>query len=131
MDWVEYKHTILGARIAWNSAKHLLAYLCSNVIPFAAILRVPDDAPVKLPTAPDVCPLGTLSAIGEELKTNHLATITEFKHKGREERDKREEEGLGDRRGETQSVVIPEINGKFIGFKFEMLFNYTHDQVLS
>jgi hypothetical protein len=27
--------------------------------------------------------------------------------------------------------VIPEINRKFIGFKIEMLFNYTHDQGLS
>jgi hypothetical protein len=35
----------------------------------------------------------------EELKTKSLATITEFKHKGREERDGREKEGLGDRWG--------------------------------
>ena len=27
--------------------------------------------------------------------------------------------------------MIPEINRKFIGFKIEMLFNYTHDQGLS
>jgi len=38
---------------------------------------------------------------------------------------------LGDRWGEKQSVVIPEINDTFIGFKIEMLFNYTHDQGLS
>ncbi len=63
-------------------------------------LRVPDDAPVKLPTTPDVCTLGTLSTIGEELKTKSLATITEFKHKGREERDRREKKGLGDRSDE-------------------------------
>ncbi len=36
-----------------------------------------------------------------------------------------------DRWGEKQSVVIPEINDKFIGIKTEMLFNYTHDQGLS
>jgi hypothetical protein len=40
-------------------------------------------------------------------------------------------EGLGDRRGENQSVVIPEINDKFIGLIIEMLFNFTHDQGLS
>ncbi len=91
----------------------------------------PDDAPVKSPTDLDVCTLGTLSAIGEELKTKSLATITEFKHKGREERDRREKEGLGNRWGGKQSVVIPEIIDKFIGFKIEMLFNYTHDQGLS
>jgi hypothetical protein len=78
----------------------------------------------KLPTAPDVCTLGTLPAIGEELlKTQSLATNTEFKHTGREERDRRENEVLGDRWGEQQSVVIPKINNKFIGFKIEMLFN--------
>ncbi len=38
---------------------------------------------------------------------------------------------MGDRWGEKQSVAIPEINHKFIGFKIEMLFNYTHDQGLS
>jgi hypothetical protein len=37
---------------------------------------------------------------------------------------------LGDRQGEKQSIVIPEINDKCIGFKIE-LFNYTHDQGLS
>ncbi len=96
-----------------------------------AILRVPDDAPVKLPTASDVCTLGTLSAIGEELKTKSLATITEFKHKCREERDRRDKEGLGDRWGEKQSVGIPEINNKLIEFEIEMRFNCTHDQGLS
>ncbi len=38
---------------------------------------------------------------------------------------------MGDRWDEKQSVVIPEINNKFHGFKIEMLFNYTHDQGLS
>jgi hypothetical protein len=113
------------------SAKYLLANFCLIVIPLVAKLRVPDDAPVKLPTAPDVCTLGTLSAIGEELKTKSLATITEFKYKGREEEDRREKEWLGDRWGEKQSFVIPEINDKFIGFKIEMLFKFTHDQGLS
>jgi hypothetical protein len=113
------------------SATHLLINLCSVVIPLAKELIVPDDAPVKLPTAPNLCTLGTLSAIGEELETKCLETLTEFKREGREERDRRENEGLGDRWGEKQSVVIPEINKKFIGFKIEMLFNYTHDQGLS
>jgi hypothetical protein len=113
------------------SAKHLLANLRLIVIPLAAILRVPDDAPVKLPAAPDVCTLGTLSAIGKELKTKSLVTITEFKHKGRDERDRREKEGLGDRQGKKQSVATPEISDKFIGFDIKMLFNYTHDQGLS
>ncbi len=89
-----------------HSAKYLLVNLCLIVIPLAAKLRVPNDAPVKLPTAPDVCPLGTLSALGEELKTKSLTTITEFKHKGRDERDRREKEGLGDRWAEMTSVVI-------------------------
>ena len=113
------------------SATHLLANLCLVVIPLAKELILPDDAPVKLPTAPDLCTLETLSATGEELKTKSLETVTEFKQEGREERDRREKEGLGDRWGEKQSVVIPEINHKFIGFKIKMLFKYTHDQGLN
>ena len=50
---------------------------------------LPNDAHVKLklPTAPDVCTLGTLSAKGEDLETKCLETVTEFKQEGREERD--------------------------------------------
>ncbi len=105
------------------SAMHLLANLCSVVIPLAKELTVPDDPPVKLPIAQDVCTLGTLSVIGEEMETKRLETVSEFKREGREERDRRENEGLGDRWGEKQSVAIPEINHKFIGFKIKMLFN--------
>jgi hypothetical protein len=57
------------------SAENLLANWCLIVIPLAAILREPDDAPVKLPTAPDVCTLGTLSAIREGPKTKSLAQL--------------------------------------------------------
>ena len=65
------------------SATHLLINLCSVVIPLAKELIVPDDAPEKLPTAPDLCTLGTLSAIGEELETKRLETVTEFKQEVR------------------------------------------------
>jgi hypothetical protein len=47
-----------------------------------------------------VCTLGTLSAIGEELENKRLETVTEFKREGREERDRQENAGLGDRWGE-------------------------------
>jgi hypothetical protein len=50
------------------SAQHLLDQFCKVIIPLAAKKTIPDDAPAKLPTAPDVQTLGTLSAIGEELK---------------------------------------------------------------
>jgi hypothetical protein len=76
-------------------------------------------------------PLELCQQLERSCKQKRLVTITEFKHKGREERNRMEKERLGDRRGEKQSVVIPEINGKFIGFKIEMLFKNTHDQGLS
>ncbi len=101
------------------------------MIPLATKLNVPDDAPAKLPTAPDLCTLGSLSAIGDELKTKGLVQIAEFKQKGRTERDRKEEEGRGDRWAEKQSAVRPEINSKFVGFKIKMLINYTHDQGLN
>ena len=68
MGWMQAHHPRRKNGKAY-SAKNLLANWYLIVIPLAAILRVPDDAPVKLPTAPDVCTLGSLSAIGDELKT--------------------------------------------------------------
>ena len=66
--------------MARYSATHLLANLCLVVIPLVKELTVPDDAPVKLSTAPDVCTLGTLSAIREELENKHLETaLNDFK----------------------------------------------------
>ncbi len=87
----------------------------------AAKKTIPGDAPAKLPTAPDVHTLATLSAIGEELKIK-------FKEKGREEKDRREEEGFGDRWADRQRLVRPHIDNHFIGFRTEMLLHYTHEQ---
>ncbi len=83
LGWMQAHHPWSKNGTDAYNAKHLLANLCLIVIPLAAILRVPDDATVKLTTAPDVCHLGTLSAIREELKTKKIVIITEFKHKGR------------------------------------------------
>ncbi len=71
----------------------MLDHLCKVVIPLAAKKTIPDDAPEKFPTAPDVHTLVTLSANGEELKIKGLAEITQFKEKGRGERERREEDG--------------------------------------
>jgi hypothetical protein len=94
----------------------------------AAKKTIPDDAPAKLPTAADVHTLGTLSAIGEELKIKGLSEIAQFKEKGREKRDRREEEGFGDMWADRQRVVSSDIDKHFIGFRIEMLFHYTHGQ---
>jgi hypothetical protein len=141
---VKEQHLICTLGLGWEEAHHpwtkngraysyrqLLDHLCNVVIPLATKLYVPDNAPAKLPTAPDLCTLGTLSAIGDELKTKGLAQIAEFKQKVRTERDRREEEGRGDRWAKKQSTVRPEINNKFVGFKIKMLFNYAHDQGLN
>jgi hypothetical protein len=131
LGWEEAHHPWTKNGQAYSS-RQLLDHLCNVVIPLATKLNVPDDAPAKLPTAPDLCTLGTLSAIGDELKTKGLAQIAEFNQKGRTERDRREEEGRGDRWAEKQSAVIPEINNKFVGFKIDIiLFNYIHDQGLN
>jgi hypothetical protein len=55
------------------SAQHLLGHLCKVFIPLAAKKTNPDEASEKLPTAPGVHTLGTLSAIGEELEIKGLA----------------------------------------------------------
>ena len=79
-------------------------HLCKVFIPLAAKKTIPYNTPAKLPTAPDVPTLGTLSAIGEQLKTKSSAQIAKFKVKGREERDRREEEGFGDRWAENREL---------------------------
>jgi hypothetical protein len=105
-----------------------LDHLCKVVISFAAKKNIPDDAPAKLPTAPDVHTLGMLSAIGDELKIKGLSEIAQFKEKGREERYRREEGVLGDRWADRQRAVRPDLDKNFIGFRIEMLFHYTHGQ---
>jgi hypothetical protein len=111
LGWEEAHHPWTKNGWAYSS-RQLLDHLCNVVIPLATKLNVPDDAPAKLPTAPDLCTLGSLSAIGDELKTKGLVQIAEFKQKGRTERDRREEDGRGDRWAEKQSAVRPEINNE-------------------
>ena len=62
------------------------------------------------------------------MKIIGLVDIAQFKEKGREERDRREEEGFGDRWADRQRVVRPDIDKHFIGFRIEMLFHYIHGQ---
>ncbi len=57
-----------------------------------------------------------------------LSEISQFKEKDMEERDRREEEGFGDRWADRQRVVRPDTDKHFIGFRIEMLFHYTHGQ---
>jgi hypothetical protein len=64
--------------------------LCKVVAPLAAKKTIPYDAPEYLPTAPDLHTLGTLSAIGEEVKIKGLSETAQFTEKGREERERRE-----------------------------------------
>jgi hypothetical protein len=89
---------------------------------------IPDDALAKLQPAPDLHTLGMLPTIGEELKNNGLGEIAQFKEKGREERDRREEEGFADRWADRQRVVRPNIDKHFIGLGIEMLFQFKHEQ---
>jgi hypothetical protein len=52
----------------------------------------------------------------------------QFKEKVREERDRREEEGFGDRLEDRQRVVRPDIDKHFIGFRIDKLFHCTYGQ---
>jgi hypothetical protein len=69
LGWEDAHHSWSKNGVTY-SAQHLLDHLCKVVIPLTAKKTIPDDAPAKLPTFPDVQTLGTLSAIGEELKIN-------------------------------------------------------------
>ncbi len=62
------------------------------------------------------------------MKIEVSSDIAQFKEKGREERDRREEEGFGVRWADRQRVARPDIDKHFIGFRIEILFHYTHGQ---
>ena len=59
------------------------------------------------------------------MKSKDENNLAELKKKAYVERDRREADGVGDRWSEMQRSAMPEIDSTLIGFRIEMLFEYT------
>jgi hypothetical protein len=69
--------------------------------------------------------LGTKSEIALSMESKNESKLAEFKEKAYSERDKREEDGIGDRWSEMQRSVMPDIDSTLVGFRIEKLFEYS------
>jgi len=95
------------------------------VIPLAETRVVPGEPPLSLPSPPDMPSLGTKSEIALSMESKNESKLAEFKEKAYSERDKREEDGIGDRWSEMQRSVMPDIDSTLVGFRIEKLFEYS------
>ena len=96
------------------------------MIPLLAETRdVPGEPPLSLPSPPEMPSLGTKSEIALSMESKNESKLAEFKVKAYAERDKQEADGIGDRWSEMQRSVMPDIDSTLIGFRIEMLFEYT------
>ncbi len=95
------------------------------MIPLAGTLDVPGEPPLTLPSPPEMQSLGTKSEIAMTMKSRDENNLAEFKKKACVERDRRDTDGVGDRWSEMQRSVMPQMDSTLIGFRIEMLFEYT------
>ena len=59
------------------------------------------------------------------MKSRDENNLAEFKVKTYAKRDRRGVDGVGDRWSEMQRSVMPDIDSTLIGFRIEVLFEYT------
>ncbi len=125
LGWKEAHHPWSSQGEMYTSSD-IFRHLIETVIPLQDIMEVPDDAPINLPTAPDVNKLGLQTDVALNLKVANSKKIAKFKQDAREERDQREAAGEGDCWHEMQQTIAPSIDKHLIGFRIEMLFTYTN-----
>jgi hypothetical protein len=107
------------------TSTQLFRFFKQEVIPLAGKLDVPGEPPLILPSPPEMQPLGTKSELAMNMKSRDVNNLAKFKRKAYVERDRREANGDGDRWSEMQRSVMPDIDSTLIGFRIEMLFEYT------
>ena len=128
--------SLLG--LEWNKAYHawskdglpytsnqLFRFFKQIVIPLAETLDVPGEPPLTLPSPPEMQSLGTKSKLVMNMKSRDENNLAEFKVKTYAKRDRREADGVGDRWSEMQRSVMLDIDSMLIGFRIEVLFEYT------
>ena len=115
------------------TADELFRHLVNVVLPIYVSLKrrhkLPTTPSVAMFSPPETAPLGTMSELGTNLYKLTEDEKESLRIEAKEERDRREERGEGDRWSERQSVNPPEINKKMIEreYRIEMRFGGTGD----
>lgn len=129
LGWVEAHHP-------WSKGKHtytaaeLLKHLVEVVIPLEQTHKVPAEAPVDLPSCPELWKLGTVAADVASLNNNQTNEATQFRLKAFLQREKNEEMGLSDQLSEMQQFtwkVFDNAELRREPWKIDMLFSYPEE----
>ena len=110
------------------TADEFFDHLIKTVIPLVSELKqqqkLPREAPLNFPSAPEKMTLGTTSALGEELFMIDEEQWQKARDEANEEIDKRETSGKGDMLEKKQDIVAPKIDGILVKktFRIEMTF---------
>ena len=138
LDAVKEQILIRYLGLGWEKAHHpwscgqvtygpdeLFRHLVETVIPMAETEKVPAEAPLNMPSTPDMQTLGTTADVALNIQNNNAADIAKMRAAGYKERDERESRGDGDRWSEMQQYSAPDINKDLVGFRLEKLFEFT------
>ncbi len=95
------------------------------MIPLEQNLCVPDEPSINPPQHPEIQTLGTKSTLLESVTIENKDKIDKIKRDAYAEHEHREEAGEKDCWYEMQRSIMPDVDSSLVGFKIEMLFNYT------
>ena len=104
----------------------MFEHLVETVIPLSDTEQVPDGPPIDVPKPPVVNDLGTATA--DSMQHLPAEKEQEMRQKADECRDELERQGIGARFMMWQKTSAQKVDDSLIGFKIEMLFNYSTDE---
>ena len=117
----------------WSRAGHtyscdeLFKHLIDTVIPLEGVETIPDEAPVDMPSPPDLPELGTTASVDLFHGSRYAEEVSNLKAVGYTEKGEREAMGVGDKWADQQSFNAPVIDETFEGFRIEMMFLYNDE----
>ncbi len=124
LGWTKAYHAWLKDGLPYTSIQ-LFWFFKQIVILLAEALDVPGEPPLTLPSPPEMQSLCTKSKLAMNMKSRDENNLAKFKVKTFAKRDRREADGVGDRWSEMQRSVLLDIDSTLIGFRIEVLFEYT------
>ena len=134
-EQIQMRYVGLGwdkAGHAWSesgtdfSAEELFDHFINTVIPLTKTEMVPPQPPLNWPTPPELYTLGAMGDHAKDLHDSNVEAENELREKASMERDRREaEEGKKDQWEKRQQIRCPTFNKRFVGFRIEMLFEFT------
>ena len=103
-----------------HSVKELATHLKENIMPQEQKREIPTQPPLLAPKRKKLAVLGTLSANVKRLDATSREKAEEIRETAERLRDERELEGIGDRYGEMQPLVCPELNEDLLERRLEI-----------